>query len=84
MGWPYTEYIKTAKNGGFYEELLSENDFEAVVATFFCYEYGTTLLRKFRKSLQIKEYHHCSSCVIIYGIAIIYLSINKNEKKVGY
>ena len=38
--WPYTEYIKTAKNTGFCEELLCENDFEAVLTTFCCYEYG--------------------------------------------
>ena len=36
----YREYIKTAKNGGFCEELLSENDFQAVLATFCCYDYG--------------------------------------------
>ena len=30
MGWPCREYIKTAKNGGFCEELLGESDFEAV------------------------------------------------------
>ena len=28
------------KNGGFFEELLSENDFEAVLVNFCCYEYG--------------------------------------------
>ena len=31
---------QTAKNGGFFEELLSENDFGAVLANFCCYEYG--------------------------------------------
>ena len=36
---PYRKYIKTAKNGGFCEELLSENDFEAVLVNFCCYEY---------------------------------------------
>ena len=35
MGWLYRVYIKTAKNGGFREELLSENELE-VVLTFFC------------------------------------------------
>ena len=39
-GWPYREYIKTAKNGGFCEELFSKNDFEAVLATSCCYDYG--------------------------------------------
>ena len=37
---PYRKYIKTAKNGGFCEELLNENDFEAVLVNFYCYEYG--------------------------------------------
>ena len=37
---PYRKYIKTAKNGGFCEELLSENDFEAVLVNFCCCEYG--------------------------------------------
>ena len=36
---PYRKYIKTAKNGGFCEELRSENDFEAVLVNFCCYEY---------------------------------------------
>ena len=40
LGWPYKEYIKTAKNGDFCEELLSENNFEAVLTTFCCYDYG--------------------------------------------
>ena len=36
-----TSNFKTkAKNVGFCEELLSENDFEAVLVNFCCYEYG--------------------------------------------
>ena len=27
-------------NGGFCEELLSENDFDVLLATFCCYEHG--------------------------------------------
>ena len=47
---PYRKYIKTAKNGGFCEELLSENDFETVLINFCCYEYiiVSMLLRQFR------------------------------------
>ena len=30
-------YIKTAKYGDLYEELLNENNFEAVLVTFCCY-----------------------------------------------
>ena len=40
LGWPYKEYIKTAKNGDFCDELLSENDFETVLVTFCRYDYG--------------------------------------------
>ena len=32
---------KQQKNGAFCEELLNENDFEAVLVNFCCYEYGT-------------------------------------------
>ena len=32
---------QTAKNGAFCEELLSENDFEAVLVNFRCYDYGS-------------------------------------------
>ena len=39
LGWPYKEYMKTAKIGSFCEESLSENDFEAVLANSFCYDY---------------------------------------------
>ena len=31
---------ETANNGGFCEELLSENDFEALLVNFCCYKYG--------------------------------------------
>ena len=56
MGWLYREYIKTAKNVGFCEELLSENDFEAVLATFCCYDYGANTSEAVQKrSLQIKK-----------------------------
>ena len=40
MGWPYRAYIRTAKNSDFCEEMCSENDFEAVLATFCCYDHG--------------------------------------------
>ena len=32
--------MKTAKTGGFCKELLSENDFDAVLVNFCCYKYG--------------------------------------------
>ena len=46
----YREYIKTAKNGGFCEELLSENYFEAVLVNMML-----TVLMQFRRLLQIKN-----------------------------
>ena len=56
LGRLYRAYIKTAQNCDFWEELLSENDFEAVLATFFCYDHGPiALLRQFRRSSQIKK-----------------------------
>ena len=33
-------HLKTVKNGSFCKELLGENDLEAVVANFCCYEFG--------------------------------------------
>ena len=48
---PYRKYIKTVKNGGFCEELLRENDFEAVLVNLCFYEYIIVpmLLRQFRR-----------------------------------
>ena len=57
---------KTTKNGGFCEELLSENDFEAVLSTFSCYDHGTNASEAVQKiATDQKEYHKCSLCVII-------------------
>ena len=49
LGWPYKEYIKTAKNGSFCEELLSQIDFEAVLAIFFYYDYGANTFEAVQK-----------------------------------
>ena len=65
LGCPYREYIKTAKNGGFCEELLSENDFEAILVTFCCFDYGANTSEAVQKiATDQKEYHKCSSRVI--------------------
>ena len=86
LGWPYRTYIKTAKNGDLYEELLSENDLEDVLVTFCCYDHGAKTFGTVQRiATDQKEYRKCSSCVIICWIAKIYLSINnKLEKKVGF
>ena len=67
LGWPYREYIKAAKNGGFCEVLLSGNDFETVLTTFFCYEYGVNASESLQKiTSDQKDYHKCSSFVIVF------------------
>ena len=69
LGWPYRAYIKTAKNG-VCEELLSENDFEAVLATFCCYDHGAKASEAVQKiATDQKEYREWFSCVIICWIA---------------
>ena len=82
LGWPYIAYIKTAKNEDFCEEFHSENNFEAVLATFCCYDHGAKASEAVQKiAADQKEYRKCSSCVIVCWIAKIYLSINKSGKR---
>ena len=65
LEWPYREYIKTAKNGDFCEELLSENDFEAVLTTFYCYDHGAKASEAVQKiATDQKEYCKCFLGVI--------------------
>ena len=46
-------------------EFLSENDFEAVLATFCCHDYGANASEAVQKiASDQKDYHKCSSCVI--------------------
>ena len=66
LGWPYRAYIKTVKNGNFCEELLSENGFEAVLATFYCYDHGAKASEAVQKiAADQKEYRKCSLCAVI-------------------
>ena len=54
-------YIKTEENGGFCEEVLSENDFEAVLVTFCCYGYDANASEAVQKvATDQKDYHKCS------------------------
>ena len=56
--------MKTAENGGFCEEFLNENDFEAVLTTFCCYNYGVNASEAVQKMVaDQKDYQKCSSCV---------------------
>ena len=71
--WLYREYIRTAKNGSFYDELLSQNDFETVLATFCCYNYGANASEAVQKiTADQKDYYKCSSCSIVCLTAKIY------------
>ena len=81
LRWPYRAYIKTAKNVDFCEELLGENDLEAVKATFCCYDHNAKASKAVQKiATDEKKYRKCSSCVIIYWIAKIYPSIKNGDK----
>ena len=67
---------QTARIGGFCEKLHSENDCEAVWATFCCYDFGAKVSKTVQKiATDEKDYHKCSSCVVICWIAKIYQSI---------
>ena len=80
LGWSYREYIKTTNYDDFCKEFLSENAFEAVLATFCCYDYGANASEVVQKiAVDQKDYHKCSSCVIVCWIAKIYQS--KTVKK---
>ena len=47
-------------------ELFSENDIEAVLSTFCCYDHGAKASEAVQKIVtDEKEYRKCSSCVII-------------------
>ena len=48
------------------EELLSENNFEAVLATFCHHDYGANTSEEVSKIVtDQKDYYKCSSCVIV-------------------
>ena len=62
----HTPNDEIKSNRGFFEELLSKNDFEAVLAIFCCYEHGANASEAVQKiAADQKEYRKCSSCVII-------------------
>ena len=50
----------------FSEEFLSENDFEAVLAIFCCYDYGDSAVKAVQMIVtDQKYYHNCSLYVIV-------------------
>ena len=67
---------QNSKNDGFCEELLSENNFEAVLATLCWYKYGFNACEAVLKiATDQKDYHKCCSCVTVCWIVKIYQSI---------
>ena len=57
---------QNSKNGDFCKELLSENDFETVLATFCSYNHASKSSEAVQKiATDQKDYRKCSSCVII-------------------
>ena len=69
------ECIKTAKNGSFCEELLSENDFEAVLANFCCYDYGANASAAVQKiSTRTLELYYTN----LFKKLILQLHLRKN------
>ena len=48
------------------EELFGENDFEAVLVTFRCYDHGAYASEAVQKiATDQKDYRKCSSCVTV-------------------
>ena len=67
------KYLGWKNNGGFSEELLSENDFETVLATFCRYDIGANASETVQRiATDQKDYHKCTSCVITCWIVKIY------------
>ena len=84
LRWPYRAYIKTTQNGDFWEEFRSENDFEAVLATFCCYDHAAKVSEAVQKiATDQTEYRKCSSCIIICWIVKIYLLLNQQQWKMN-
>ena len=55
LGWPYKEYIKTVKNGGFVGNCSVKMTLRLFLPLSVVMTMVSTLLRQFRRSLQIKK-----------------------------
>ena len=52
---------------------FSENGFETVLATFYCYDYSANASEAVEKiATDQKDYHNCSLCVIVCYLAKTY------------
>ena len=64
----------------FREKFFSENDFEAVLPTFCCYDYSANASKAIEKiTIDQKDYRRCPLCVIVCCIAKAYI-INNSKK----
>ena len=50
----------------FVEELLCESDFETVLTTFCCYDYGANASSISEAATDQNDYHKCFSYFIVY------------------
>ena len=57
---------QNSKKGDFCEELLSENNFEAVLATICCYDDGAKVSEVVQEIVTDQKEHRKCSCVTIY------------------
>ena len=64
----------------FSDEILSKNDFETVLVTFCCYDYGVKT-SKGKITTDQKDSQKCSLCVIVCCIPKI---SSVTVKKIGY
>ena len=70
---------KQQKMALFSEQFPSKNDFVAVLATFYCYDYGINTSKAVdRIAIDQKDYQKCFLCVIVCCIA---KNIINNSKK---
>ena len=77
---------QNSENYGLCEEVLSENNFQAVLSTFCCYDYGANASEAVHKIIiDHKDYQKCSLFVIVCWIAKRYQSIAvKNDWLLTY
>ena len=60
----------------FVRNLLNENDFKVVLDNFCCYDYDANASEAVKKiAIDQKDFHKCSSCVIVCWMAKIYQSV---------
>ena len=56
--------------------MVNKNDFVAILATFYCYNYGAKTSEAVQKrATDQQDYNKCSLCVMVCWIAKIYQSI---------